>query len=356
MTSLRLRAVVAFAAGLELFAFAGCGPMHGRGRVTIDVVDGMTGLPAAGTVVRQDVPTRKFERPVSATAVADEHGVATLNAITWSERPTIWWIGEEGLAYECIPPLEVPREFRRVASDDGTPRYIAARWPRSHLRIEVAPDYRGPVAEWPLEQPAPPSDPWMPPASTPGGEPGPGDQTRDIACELRTALARPDANGVVAYPTTFAGRSGFAFSSNRVLVVDGRPLPVIDASEDLRARSNRSPGVVAGQPYDRAAVYAWVIAHDGEGRGELSDPGRWGTRVWFVGTESELRGWFVDLGIPAVGSAASVTPVAPQAGSDDLFSRARVVRWVDLDRGLQRPTSPSAGPRWETAGGADADS
>ncbi len=306
---------------LSCFLLGGCGPFHTTSPVAIEVIDGLTGQPAPGVTVIQQVHTGKFERPLRTQSTSDESGELRLRAIG-HVRTSFWRVGTDGPAYDGEGAAQIPAEFTSVAPSGDGSRFLAPAWPAITLRIKLPSGYRGPVVEWPLGEDAPRSSGWMPPLSVAPGS-------------SRVAVARATTQGTLAYPCAFNGVPGFEFVPERGFLEGDAPIPSVGATSQLseRARSSMDP----------EGVFRWEIGYS-DGDRWVSPQGRGATAgeplVWFVGTEQELRAWI------ATNHLELIWPGVPD--KLDAIDRSRSFTRESLFAVIERPTAATEPPRWST--------
>lgn len=308
---------------------AGCTPFHGTRPVQLEVVDGLSGLPAPGAKVRQMVAPEKFERPLQVMATSDERGVLAMNAIDAS-RESYWWVGPGGPAYVGHGSGRLPSEFREVTRDDGTVAFIAPAWPKAALRIVMPEGFTGPVMELPIRQDVPRTSGWMPAATVPA------DDMR-VAIARATIATAADGGAHVAYPTSIGGVPGFVFERDSVLLRGRTPLEIVDAGSHLR--TNRSAVT------DPTAIFAWEVylvvgPRDQPTAPEVPfDPDR--VRMWFVGTESSLWTWL---------DGANLTPIDRQLAASEPLAGRRQVTFSSALPMLKRSWvgQVTSAPKWTT--------
>lgn len=322
--SSRLTALAGLPVMATGLALPGCTPFHTRNTVTVKVVDGLTGRPAAGAGVDQSMQTGKFGERLHAEATAADDGMATINAFG-GPSPSYWSVNAAGPTYEGAGNEQIPLEFKRLTERGGAERYIAPSWPSMRLRITLPDGFRGVVVEWPVEVDAPRSSGWMPPMSV---QPG----TR------RRAVAAADEHGIVAPPASIGGVAGFQFVPERGLAVGGAPLGHLDF---VGAYAIARPATAE----ESAKVRAWEIGYEEpfsfrtvtpQGRSaSVSEP-----LVWFVGSEHDLREWV---------RRNAIVPARPdQAWTKvDILLQSRVFTKKSIFAAITKPTEPTAPPRWE---------
>jgi hypothetical protein len=281
-----------------VLTLAGCTSMaHTRVPTTLIVVDAITGKPAPNIHIHQASLTGYISRPIMSDATTGDDGRVLFDVVYARGRGSLWRLARPNeaaadrpatrgtLSWGTEPPL--PPEFEQLADD----QYRIPLWPSLTLVIELPSDFVGLVIETPTFEPSQNGLGWMPPKSIDG-------------MANRVALVKPDANGVVSYPTCIAGFRGFGFDGDTTFYrrnthTQGlEPVKVIWATEPITSL-NESTGVREPSSRDFTCVYAWSIWVANFPRVYLPGDDAWSqathrSRVWFVGTLADLRRWIVE--------------------------------------------------------------
>ncbi|MEY4942795.1 MAG: hypothetical protein RL254_976 [Planctomycetota bacterium] len=277
---------------------AGCTSMaHTRVPTTLIVVDAITGKPAPNIHIQQSSQTGYISKPIMSDATTGDDGRALFDVVYARWRSSLWRLSRPNAAAADRPATRgtwsldtqhpLPPEFEQLADD----QYRIPLWPSLKLVIELPRDFVGLVIEAPTLEPSQDGRGWMPPNSIDG-------------MANRVALVKPDANGVVAYPTCIAGFRGFGFDGDTTFYrrnadTQGFELvKVIWATEPITSL-NESTGVQEPSSRDFTCVYAWSIWVANYSRVDLTSDDLWSqaphrSRVWFVGTLADLRRWIVE--------------------------------------------------------------
>ncbi len=264
---------------LSMGVSCGCCRLHFTQWVRLDVVDGLTGQPAAGTEVMQMVPTGKFEAPLRSEAVTDAGGRVRFLAIVGVDR-TYWMIGRDG-EFNGRAPSQIPSEFDRLPSDGDDECYRVPFWRTLLIRLEIPDGFTGPVALWKTEEDVSRESGWAPP-------PLRGTDVTSLG------TLRMGAQGSASCPSSIGGFRGVAFDPIAPVNVEGTPLPCVwrDATlkDDDPERSKRT-----------AWWLSWRIAAGAPAPTTGTSTARLRC-AWFIGTRSELDTWLLAHALrPATG-------------------------------------------------------
>ncbi len=225
-----------------VLTLAGCTSMaHTRVPTTLIVVDAITGKPAPNIHIHQASLTGYISRPIMSDATTGDDGRVLFDVVYARGRGSLWRLARPNEAAADRPATRgtwswgtqnpLPPEFEQLADD----QYRIPLWPSLTLVIELPSDFVGLVIETPTFEPSQNGLGWMPPKSIDG-------------MANRVALVKPDANGVVSYPTCIAGFRGFGFDGDTTFYrrnthTQGlEPVKVIWATEPITSL-NESTGV-----------------------------------------------------------------------------------------------------------------
>ncbi len=256
---------------------------HLRLPVTIEVVDGLTGLPVEGAFISQGKTVGKFDPKIDrSVATTGPDGTARFVVLCWMDG-TYWQIfagdpmlpdnlkTEGGRFFNGRGFSQIPPEFTELSKD----YYRAPLWPPLSIVIDLPPDFIGMVAEVKLDEDSKGGAGWKPPLIVSEGM-------------RRRARVRPDAHGVVSYPGTIDGVKGFDFQAGRGFRRNEQWLEQVGPWDSLvkrRGYIDEKPVLV---PIDELEVRAWRIALE-----EYPDESPNVTRVFFIGSLIDLRAWIV---------------------------------------------------------------